>query len=188
MNKEVLIAIQPYWVFLIVAKKMGWDVPQEKTVEVRKSFPQDVNWNRKSLIYCSSNKQSFNRIPKKYQPFMAKLLGKVIGKFVCDEIIYLGNISNDKWDNLLGDVHDYHKRLIVESACLTEKELHQYGGKYAWRISNLIIYDKPKELSELTKPCNHENDCCTCDRYDYIGHRCFNDITRPPQSWYYVEE
>ena len=40
--KSVLIAIQPYWVFLIIATKMGWEIDQEKTVEVRKSFPKDL--------------------------------------------------------------------------------------------------------------------------------------------------
>ena len=26
MKKAVLMSIQPYWVFLIIAKKMGWDI------------------------------------------------------------------------------------------------------------------------------------------------------------------
>ncbi len=37
--KSVLISIQPYWVFLIIARLMGWNIPQEKTVEVRKDYP-----------------------------------------------------------------------------------------------------------------------------------------------------
>jgi len=36
--KSVLISIQPYWVFLIIARLMGWNIPQEKTVEVRKDY------------------------------------------------------------------------------------------------------------------------------------------------------
>ncbi len=39
--KSVLISIQPYWVFLIIARLMGWNIPQEKTVEVRKDYPKD---------------------------------------------------------------------------------------------------------------------------------------------------
>lgn len=32
--KSVLISIQTYWVFLITAQLMGWNIPQEKTIEV----------------------------------------------------------------------------------------------------------------------------------------------------------
>jgi hypothetical protein len=81
---------------------------------------------------------------------------------------------------------------LPDMACLTLEEIEQYAGSrgrgiYAWHISDLKIYDKPRELGEFKKPCNHKNDCCTCDRYDYIGHRCYDEITRPPQSWCYVE-
>lgn len=62
--KSVLISIQPYWVFLIIARLMGWDIPQEKTIEVRKDFPKDPAWNKRVHIYCSKNKESFDRIPK----------------------------------------------------------------------------------------------------------------------------
>lgn len=39
--KEVLISIKPYWVFLIIAKTMGWNIDKEKTVEFRKTCPKD---------------------------------------------------------------------------------------------------------------------------------------------------
>lgn len=84
--KSVLISIQPYWVFLIIAPLIGWNIPQEKTVEVRKNFPKDLDWNKVVHIYCGKNGKSFNRIPKEYQPFMEKFLGKVIGEFVCDRV------------------------------------------------------------------------------------------------------
>jgi predicted transcriptional regulator len=115
--------------------------------------------------------------------------GKVIGEFVCDEITPLFNVATTSWSLLAGNIHEYAKGL-VRMARLTEEEMHSYAkGKncYAWHISDLVIYDKPRELSEFKKPCNHKNDCCTCDRYDYIGHRCYDKITRPPQSWCYVE-
>jgi len=79
MNKSVLIAIQPYYVFLIIARLMGWDIPQEKTIEVRKNYPRDATLNKRVHIYCSRNRRSFNRIPKQYQPLVEKFLGRVIG-------------------------------------------------------------------------------------------------------------
>ena len=84
--KSVLISIQPYWVFLIIARVMGWNIPQEKTVEVRKDFPKASDWNKVAHIYCSKNKESFSRIPKEYKPLIEKFFGCVIGEFVCDKI------------------------------------------------------------------------------------------------------
>ena len=78
MNKEVMVSIQSYFVFLIIAKYMEWNIPQDKKVEVRKDFPKNKCWNKKAHIYCSKSKKSFNRIPKEYQPLMRPLLGKVI--------------------------------------------------------------------------------------------------------------
>ena len=100
MSKSVLISIQPYWVFFIIARKMGWNIDKEKTIEVRKNFPKDQDWNRNVEIYCSKDKKSFSKIPKEYQPLMQKFLGKVIGEFVCDRVdnyIYRGTDNELYW-------------------------------------------------------------------------------------------
>ena len=49
MNKAVMASIQPYYVFLIIARLMGWNIPQYKKVEVRKDFPKDKYWNKKEI-------------------------------------------------------------------------------------------------------------------------------------------
>lgn len=116
MNKSVIISIQPYWVFLIIAKAMGWDIPQEKTIEVRKDFPKDKLWNKVTHIYCGNNRKSFNRIPKQYQPFMKKLLGKVIGEFVCDRIEEID----------MRTVGKEERCRIQRESCLTREQLTQY--------------------------------------------------------------
>lgn len=181
--KSVLISIQPYWVFLIIAKIMGWKIKEEKTIEIRKNYPKDSIWNRKTVIYCSKDKKSFNRIPKEYQPFMTKFLGKVIGEFICDEIIV-----DEKGEN---------QDIICENGCLTRQELLAYEPRkivYGWHIPNLKIYDKPKELSEfkvcLEKPLHEDcNDCIfNFTSNDCVGCGKYKIITRPPQSWCYVEE
>lgn len=191
--KSVLTSIQPYWVFLIIAKAMGWNYPQEKTVEVRKTFPKDENWNRVVEIYCTKDKKSFNRIPKEYQPLMKELLGKVVGEFVCDSIITIQyQKSGYGLDN--GAING-----IVAKSCIQEKELYHYlQGKipYLWHISKLKIYDKPKELSEFRKPCNHYCEKCGCldiaemgaYEHTFTVSACTNILTRPPQSWCYIEE
>lgn len=176
--KGVLISIQPYYVFLIIARLMGWDIPQKKTIEVRKNFPKAPAWNKITYIYCSKNRKSFNRIPAQYQPLMEKLLGKVIGEFVCRGIIRpYSDLS-----------------VMAKQSCLTIDELNKYSnGKelYGWHIADLKIYDKPTKL-ELVKenvncfetPC----ECCKFYRRDEIGLLvCDNTTTHPPQSWQYVE-
>ena len=189
--KSVLISIQPYWVFLIIARLMGWNIPQEKTVEVRKDCPKASDWNKVVHIYCSKNRKSFNRIPKEYQPLMEKLLGKVIGEFVCDSISILPAIFITK--NVYG-ASENAQRFAGES-CLTQQELIAYCGTndflYGWRISDLKIYDKPKELGEFKSYCNPTT-CVVCKHFHngasaettYCSRK---PLIRPFQSWGYVE-
>lgn len=182
--KSVLISIQPYYVFLIIARLMGWDIPQKKTIEVRKDFPKDPAWNKVTHIYCSKNRKSFNRIPKQYQPFMAKLLGKVIGEFVCDKIKTIGNGTTWRPD------------LVCEKTCLTIGEIFKYTKGcpfYLWHVSDLKIYDKPKKLGEFRHyvGCENSNRLCSMCKYsrrDCNGILdCNNMVITAPQSWFYVE-
>jgi predicted transcriptional regulator len=172
--KSVLISIQPKWVELIASGK--------KTVEVRKTKPR-LEVPFKCYIYCTQGKLADLGIIG--QTIYEKRM-KVIGEFVCDSIHHYRYTKPFFY---------YGKKMCHTSkdcakACLTWEELENYLGDkdgYGWHISDLVIYDKPRKLSEFKKPCNHKNDCCTCDRYDYIGHRCYDEITRPFQSWGYVE-
>lgn len=183
--KSVLISIQPYWVFLIIARLMGWNIPQEKTIEIRKDYPKASDWNRLVHIYCSKNRKSFNRIPKEYQSLMEKLLGKVIGEFVCARISQLNSYCLDGEDRL------------KDNTCLDDAELMDYVGYldktfYLWHISDLKIYDTPKELWEFNRFIECENRPCFLCKYssrDCNGILdCDKRITRPFQSWGYVEE
>lgn len=177
--KSVLVSIQPYWVFLIIAKTMGWNINKEKTVEVRKNYPKDENWDKVAKIYCCKNKQSFARIPKEYQPLMEKFLGKVIGEFVCDEIIKMLP------DNEIYGIYDISDDAVIAS-CLFNGDLWDYGkGKtlYGWHISNLVIYDKPRELSEFSNGSSRLEFSNTEDGFPLK----WSGMKRPPQSWCYVE-
>ena len=174
--KSVLISIQPFWVFLIIAKTIGWNIDKKKTIEVRKNYPKDEKWDKVAKIYCSKDKKSFAKIPKEYQPFMERFLGKVIGEFVCD-VIY----ETEPIEETQTVIRHYPRPWWYNGAddCLHHTELEDYlRGKvgYGWHISNLVIYDKPRELSEFHKPT-----LPTGLRYEDDA------ITRPPQSWCYVE-
>ena len=182
--KSVLISISPQWCELIASGK--------KTIEVRKSAPKEVPF--KGYIYMTRRKPYC--LVFAGNGIMEAKNGKVIGEFVCDKVyirpantLYYGKGKEDYLD-------------LIKSACMTEMQVLDYmGGKfnrdtYFWHISDLKIYDTPKELKEFVKPCDWNFDCCTCKRAVYeltkaeakLFYGCDREITRPPQSWQYVEE
>jgi predicted transcriptional regulator len=170
--KAVLISLKPRWVGEITSGK--------KKIEVRKVKPK-IDLPFECYIYETQGRTETPFVDEEgHEIFKGR--GQVIGEFICDRIetftfgYHVGyRITPDE----------------LQKTCLTQDELMDYGrGEtlYGWHISNLVIYEQPKELSDFRLPCNHKNDCWTCDRYDYMGHRCYNEITRPPQSYMFVEE
>lgn len=213
MKKSVLLSIQPKWCELISSGK--------KTVEIRKTKPK-LKTPFKCYIYCTKpskkhqticgcmvlNSDELYRHPKqgiKYGDSIELMCcddytednflnGKVIGEFICDEI------TSGYW---IAPFEDY----LQSASCLTKKELTEYSnGKllYYWHISDLKMYDKPKELGKFYTVCNRSGNiedriCLNCP------HLCFDSdpingytrwcgvykkkpLKKPPQSWCYVEE
>lgn len=201
--RSVLISIRPYWVFLIIAQIMGWNTRKRKTVEIRKNYPNTENWNRSVRIYCSKDKRSFSKIPKEYQPLMEPFLGKVIGEFVCKKMLAV---------SVREDAPDHFLEGVAGGSYLTAEELRKYAKKnngylnfFKWGISQLKVYDKPKELSEFIVAsklgCCNEGVCRGCPHFEKgngisIEDDClagfdtdaYKPLRRPPQSWCYVEE
>ncbi len=190
--KAVLISIQPQWCHRII--------DGEKTIEVRKTKPK-LDTPFKVYIYCSAGSYDWRKDPWTTAYFppsgeCTNMSQMVIGEFVCDCITPLYNVCADEWRLLRGGLHEIEKQL-VGMACLTEEELHEYAsGQYcfAWHISDLKIYDKPKKLGNFWKAdkCLYATESgCTykyhCFRAGQIQ-RCGETLTRPPQSWCYVEE
>ena len=207
MSKAVLISIQPKWCELIVNGK--------KTIEVRKSRPK-LDTPFKCYIYCTEAKNNAEILWTGAEQVISKVSdqsnGKVIGYFVCDEILdyKLADVSTDV------GVFYYYERYITQKSydinslddCLTDDELLDYGNYknlYGWHISDLKVYDKPKELSEFYNLCDESlTDRETAKCKQCIYHRDKNEMSlvneqncvcdgakyliRPPQSWYYVEE
>lgn len=87
---------------------------------------------------------------------------------------------------------------LFNDSCLSFEEIRKYVGEgfltefSGWHISDLVIYDEPKELGEFVKPCPYGDvSCYLCDKSGYnedMHIDCYNILTRPPQSWCYVEE
>lgn len=194
--KAVLTSIQPKWVEEIASGR--------KTIEVRKTAPKcEVPF--KGYIYETKGKKiecGFHledtgitlrekivfgmhkaRIVKHYRN---EGRGKVIGEFVCDKVEKF-DVPYPAWDK------SYLKDML-EKSCLTYNDLHSYIGSgnsgYGWHISDLKIYDKPKELTEFRVPC--PTSCENCKNPLYYECWCeekgIKVVTRAPQSWQYVEE
>ena len=171
--KAVLISIQPKWCELIARGK--------KTVEVRKTKPK-IETPFKCYIYESKGTKKYFSQPSPIPYYEGK--GKVIGEFVCDTIDEYTNYSLDEQYG-----HIKRREDLLRSACMTLKDWRDYIGSYgsdwgcAWHISNLIIYDKPKELSEFRL----YNVRVYYDEELKLPMPT-HEITRPPQSWFYVKE
>lgn len=112
--------------------------------------------------------------------------GKVICEFICDKVYSIKNQGNSF---VVANEERGVTNEIARKSCLDYYDMDGYLGNkdgYGWHISDLKIYDKPKYLSEFKKGCKgcKERDSYHCYFYCY-GER---PLTRPPQSWCYVEE
>lgn len=212
--KSVLISIRPEMVQKIVNG--------EKTIEVRKTAPKEEPF--KAYIYCTKAKSQwrFSNYEGAYENSTGEIVyaqQHIIGEFVCDKVYDFVSFAKGKGIALLGEL--ISPEMFCKESCLTEQEICCYIGNkdgYGWHISDLKIYDKPKELSEFYKLFKYDGDGIICgtreemnDIYEFDCETVFGKIypdfslkdfdckhcpkardfyrlTRPPQSWCYVEE
>lgn len=123
------------------------------------------------------------------------LNGRVIGEFICNEIEEF-----HEWElspqGKFAEFEEERLKKFLSAACLSIAEVVRYRENlpyykplYGWHISDLKIYSEPKELSKFKISCNRKNLCYSCNRFTgKPWDICNNTITRPPQSWMYVEE
>lgn len=178
--KSVLISIRPEWCEKIASG--------EKTVEIRKTAPK---LEPPFKVYVYQTKHREHNGPTHSD-------GKVIGEFTCSEIFPIRVFEN-------GGIQDYmcHR---MERSLVPYDDIAAYIGKcktgYGWRISDLVIYERPRKLGGFKRFCDGvggDRYCRGCPYYYFesnesIGfyEECACDnarpLTRPPQSWCYVEE
>lgn len=204
----VLLSVRPKWCELIANGK--------KTVEVRKTRPK-IETPFKCYIYCTKpkmitkyvfkpedypeymrpEKPVFCKVPDGSSPYCSVVNGngKVIGEFECDVIFTMSITYSDPTSRIALKEFPY--------TCLTDQQIIDYLGNgnqgYGWHISNLVIYDKPKEIRDFCYPtekyCEKEM-CGGCPKDQVMGldgDYAFDcewqrPIKRPPQSWCYVQD
>lgn len=180
--KAVLLSVQPRWCEHIASGK--------KTVEVRKTRPK-LKAPFKVYIYCTKGEYlwldkgrvfldgKYNRIIDNLPERL--LNSRVIGEFVCDEIYPIKVHSNCAVQNW--------NWFELSRSCLSLDEVAKYIGAnktgYGWHISNLVIYDKPKKLSEFY---NYDPTYNNAFGWAFSEEEKRTYLKRPPQSWCYVEE
>lgn len=204
----VLLSVRPKWCELIANGK--------KTIEVRKTKPK-IRPPFKCYIYCTKpkmitkyvfkpedypeymrpEKPVFCKVPDGSSPYCSVVNGngKVIGEFECDVIFTMSITYSDPTSRIALKEFPY--------TCLTDRQIIDYLGNgnqgYGWHISNLVIYDKPKEIRDFCYPtekyCEKEM-CGGCPKDQVMGldgDYAFDcewqrPIKRPPQSWCYVQD
>ena len=78
----------------------------------------------------------------------------------------IGEFVCDIIEPIAYTIDGYADIIDCKYSCMSPSDFLEYGKGgmlYGWHISDLKIYDEPKKISEF-------------------------GLTRPPQSWYYVEE
>lgn len=185
--KAIMISIKPKW----CAKIMN----SNKTIEVRKSkalasaIQKLINENGyvDIYVYCSKGK-----------PYIAHATHLITGKYAC---IYDDDVSYEE-HNLNGKVAfkfrcykveeiRFDDKEVQRKACLTEDELFDYlfvnepyhedmKNGYAIHISDLEIFDRPKELNEFYYSKEPKKELNIPKGWKQI-------ITKAPQNFCYVE-
>lgn len=192
MSKAVLISIRPKWCEKIVNGN--------KTIEVRKTRPK-INTPFKCYIYCTLPKYPHEDfIATNYPRPQFYGGGKVVGEFTCDRIDWITHVGYTGIPNLaetrICDAATMRTSPVgglLNAACLTPKMLNDYlawGDGYGWHITNLRIYDAPRELSEFRRACPNSWYCESCAMYRENNGTCGNEslqLKHAPQSWCYVE-
>lgn len=213
--KSVLISNLPKWCGKIcheIGKDENGKPIYEKVIEVRKGRPSEVPF--RCLIYATKPKKWHKSGPLLISDeslwlangkvkmcdgleFWADsvenyhcLNGKIIGEFICDKVYSIKNQGNSF---VVANEEQGVTNEIARQSCLDYDDMVGYLGNkdgYGWHISDLKIYDKPKELSEFCIPCKVS--CENCKNPLYFECWCEEKgkkiVTRPPQSWCYVEE
>lgn len=122
--------------------------------------------------------------------------GKVVGEFVCDEIYEFIT-----WGTgvacIDSNLTQVPQERVIKETCLTEQQIMDYLergiGNYegvGLHISNLKIYDTPRELSDFKTPDKPYHEIIERDGSLMFmdGYESGKPIKRAPQSWQYVEE
>lgn len=212
--KAVLLSISPEWCSRIFS---GW-----KTVEIRKTRPVSLKEPFKCYIYCTKGTKFFcwkavDHLyfdDRSHNLFDRRTDGMVVGEFICRKIDTIQRMGIDNnFDYCYLSLNEFGNDDIeieiwdIKKSLIPKHELNSYAKSapelFAWHISDLRVYDTPRDLGEFSRfgflGMGRSNCVCGnwhCENYEPSYHymtppTCKIEgcsIYRPPQSWCYVEE
>ena len=160
----------------------------EKTLDIRKAKPK-IDPPFKCYIYCtlSGSNEFFKNVcggdvAKWNRSGIALKKGKVVGEYVCDKIVDTRDIGGEEF-------FSKSKMTLDDWRKYTNYTKRQIWGYY---ITDVKIYE-PMLISNFYKRCKLAP-CGECiynfldeDNGYYCGRNENPVITRPPQTWIYVE-
>ena len=144
-----ILSVRPEWLAKILNR--------EKTIELRKTAPQTPCV---MLLYCTklpnvlidfkeyvTETNHTRYILCDYLKKHSKQInGKIVGKFTLKNV----ETVSERWT---GNEYIFDDEKTLNMACISACELEQYQTKrnpiFAWHISDLVIFDEPKELAEF---------------------------------------
>jgi hypothetical protein len=197
--KAIMLTIRLKW-FYLTYKGI-------KTIEVRKSAPKDFVGDVYEVVSKTNFEKDLMEIPENEREFFKQFKGKVGLKFTLNKVeeIYFENHKSIYCDDpLYPETDSLSYDELLDKSCTKalpygETEIGNYIGEkgYAWHISNLVIFDRPRELGEFKHNEEHKS-CLECPYYnvcettDYIEVRkgiCYIPVplTKAPQSYMFIE-
>lgn len=177
----------------------------------KKEFLQSRN---NVLFYCENRDFIGGHGCGWYQRLNGKVIGEFVcdrvqpfeSEFVDDDCYeFVASLDYDEDGDATGFIEwsndsdfSYESTDFYKKCCVKYEELKKYMGYginqfYAWHISALVIYDNPKELREFRKSGALSYDDWLYGMYNGTCESSYEKyllpftVTRPPQSWCYVE-
>ena len=171
--KAILLSVNPEQVANIFNGK--------QTIIIRKTMPR-CELPIKVYVYCTKDgylhlEDEGHWSYSRDQKYTYKRHGKVVAYFTLRKAERCINPYFPKCSFATKTI--LYEELLSKS-CLTEEGFCEYINKgsrgYVWYVSDLVIFNKPKELSNFGVIV------------ETIHYRAYQAIKRPPRSWRYVEE
>ena len=173
----------------------------------------------KALLYCCKDKPYLHKTQSIFDnsPIVWQLLdydyykkspySEVFGTLVCDldrvngEIVCECEVETEEFSYTKLECLTHKYLDLLKHSCLTDKQMYDYfKGKngYVLHLSNVKVFDKPKELSDFTTRKPRTYDSIVCDSCTDFGFNCkecsylceYQQVKKAPQNmqWCWVYE
>lgn len=207
--KAIMISGKPKWSALIMNGDKTKEIRRNKALAnaIQKLIDEygyaEIYWycskDTKNLlhkncadIYWIEDKDFRNKNKQLGLQNLPTLNGKVLFKFRCYKVEEIPSCQFSVYYFPYTETLDDYD--LLDKSCLTKEEIDDYLGYdkegYAIHISDLEIFDKPKELSEFRYAVCPKTNCEYCEYNKTVEGDLYctrKTLTKAPQSMCYIE-